>query len=576
MLEVNISSFIKQHQLPEQYQQLSEKWFSALAEKIAMHQKSAGKPLVIGINGVQGSGKSTLADLLSFILSTHFQLNTISLSLDDFYHTRQERQALAVEVHPLLMTRGVPGTHDVALAHATITNLQSNDLPVLIPRFNKATDDRAPQSKADEIIQSVDIILLEGWCLGAQAENEKDLLNPVNDLETLEDPDMTWRYYVNMQLTNTYPKLFNLIDIWVMLKAPSFECVFNWRLEQEDKLRAKTSDQQHVMDAKQVARFIQFYQRITENTLKSLPDKVHYLYKLDDKREVMSITKKAVTLTAEKKVKWLIFTDMDGSLLDHYTYQFDEASTTLEKLDEKNIPVIPITSKTQAELIFLRKTLDNHHPFIIENGAAVFIPKGYFDQQPEGTIEQGDYWVKEFVDPRNRWQALIAKISAQYEGKFTTFTEAGVDGIMKMTSLNKSEASRAAQRQYGEPLAWLGDNEQKQTFIADLKNLGANILEGGRFMHVSGESDKGIALNWLTQVYQTQSLDDEIITIALGDSNNDKAMLETADLAVLIRSPVHPPPTINRDKQLFTSTHSGPKGWAEGVNHFIGTALQSD
>jgi len=351
-----------------------------------MHQSSADKPLVIGINGAQGSGKSTLADLLRFILSVHFNLNAVSLSLDDFYYTRQERQTLAAEIRPLLMTRGEPGTHDVALAYTTITDLQSHQLPVSIPRFNKATDDRAPQSQTDKVTDPIDIILLEGWCLGAQPQDEKALLVPVNTLEKLEDPDMAWRYYVNKQLAQTYPKLFNLIDIWVMLKAPSFESVFNWRLQQESELRAKADDQQHVMNAKQLARFIQLYQRTTESTLNTLPNKINYLYELDNKREVTAVVEKTIPAFTKTKKKWLVFTDMDGSLLDHYTYQFDDANPTLEKLNDKNIPVIPITSKTQAELLYLRETVDNHHPFIIENGAAVYIPKGYFDQQPEDTV----------------------------------------------------------------------------------------------------------------------------------------------------------------------------------------------
>lgn len=576
MLDIDISRFIKQHQLPAQYQQLSQKWFSALAERIATHQNGAEKPLVIGINGAQGSGKSTLADLLKFILGTHFKCNTVSLSLDDFYYTRQERQTLAKEVHPLLMTRGVPGTHDVALACSTITALQSNQLPVNIPRFNKAIDDRVPTSEADQIAKPVDIILLEGWCMGSQAQDEEALFEAVNALEASEDADMVWRQYVNVQLAETYPTLFNLVDIWVMLKAPSFECIYQWRLEQENKLRAKATNQQHVMDDQQVARFIQFYQRITEHTLQSLPDKVHYLYELSDKREVTSVVKNDTPVAFVPKDKWLVFTDMDGSLLDHYTYQFDAASPTLEKLAQHNIPVIPITSKTEAELIFLREALDNQHPFIIENGAAVFIPKGYFNEQPNDTSTQGDYWVKAFVDSRDRWQALIAEVAFQYTGQFTTFTEAGIDGIMEMTSLDRDAASRAAQRQYGEPLAWLGDDEQKKSLVTALKGLGANVLEGGRFIHVSGESDKGLALQWLAQVYQTNSPDEAIKTVALGDSNNDKAMLEVSDHAVLIRSPVHEPPIINRDKQLFVSTHTGPEGWAEGVNHFIGDALQTD
>ncbi len=564
MLNIDISNFIEQQQLPHDYQQLCNQWFSTLVEKVSSHQSSADKPIVIGINGAQGSGKSTLAGLLCFILNKHFKLNTIALSLDDFYLTRGQRQTLAQDVHPLLSTRGVPGTHDVDLAIDTIKKLQSQQYPVEIPRFDKAIDDRAAMS--EQIATPVDVIVFEGWCVGAQAQNEADLVSNVNALEANEDQDQIWRRYVNRQLSDHYPALFRLIDTWVMLKAPSFDSVYQWRLEQENKLRAKSSAKQHVMDSQQIARFIQFYQRTTENILKTLPDKVHYLYVLDDKRQVTEM------IVKPSKQQWLVFTDMDGSLLDHYTYQFDAAIPTLEKLNQHHIPVIPITSKTQAELEALRGSLNNTHPFIIENGAAVFIPKAYFKQQPEDTIEQGHYWVKAFVEPRKHWQQLIAQVADQYQNQFITFTEAGIEGIMDMTGLDQAAASRAAQRQYGEPLSWSGRDENKKSFIAALRQLGANILEGGRFMHISGDSDKGRALNWLTQVYQAQS-NDTIQTIALGDSQNDIAMLEVADCAVIIRSPTHDLPNINRNKQLFVSTKTGPSGWAEGIHEFIGASL---
>ncbi len=501
--------------------------------------------------------------MLCFILNNHFKLNTIALSLDDFYLTREQRQTLGQDVHPLLSTRGVPGTHDVALAIDTIKKLQSQQYPVEIPRFDKAIDDRATIS--EKITSPVDVIIFEGWCVGAQAQDEADLVNHVNALEALEDQDQVWRRYVNKQLSDHYPNLFQLIDTWVMLKAPSFDCVFQWRLEQEDKLREKSSTQQHVMNAQQVARFIQFYQRTTENILKTLPDNVHYLYVLDDKRQVTNMVVKP------PQTQWLVFTDMDGSLLDHYTYQFDEAVPTLEKLHQQHIPVIPITSKTQAELEFLRVSLKNTHPFIIENGAAVFIPKTYFKQQPEDTTEQGDYWVKAFVEPRKHWQQLIAQVADQYNNQFTTFTEAGIEGIIEMTGLDHEAAARAAQRQYGEPLSWTGSDENKKQFTAALRQLGANILEGGRFMHISGNSDKGRALNWLAKVYEAQ-FKRTIQTVALGDSQNDIAMLEVADCAVIIRSPTHGLPNINRDKKLFVSSKTGPSGWAEGIHEFIGAS----
>jgi len=201
MLDINISGFLKQHQLPQAYQALVEQWFSGLAEDIFLHHKSANKPVTVGINGAQGSGKSTLAALLKFVLQQQFKLNTVSLSLDDFYYTRQQRQTLAKDIHPLLATRGVPGTHDITLARKTITDLRQQRLPISIPRFNKASDDRYPNKLNDVITQPVDIIIFEGWCLGAQAQTEQELLSPINDLETEEDTDSRWRQYVNQQLT---------------------------------------------------------------------------------------------------------------------------------------------------------------------------------------------------------------------------------------------------------------------------------------------------------------------------------------------------------------------------------------
>lgn len=260
---------------------------------------------------------------------------------------------------------------------------------------------------------------------------------------------------------------------------------------------------------------------------------------------------------------------MDGSLLDHYTYEFDDARTTLQYLSNKQIPVIPITSKTQAELEKLRVDLDNHHPFIVENGAAIYIPKGYFNHQPEGTKEDSHYWIKTFVERRSYWQAMIEQVRGPFKNQFKTFAEANITGIMEMTGLSHDAAKLAAQRQYGEPLSWMGSTEHKKLFINKLILLGANVLEGGRFIHVSGKTDKGVALTWLANLYQQAFQLNKITTVALGDSGNDIAMLEVADYAVLIRSPVHGLPIVNRKENLFITTEEGPKGWAEGVNQII-------
>lgn len=564
--------FIVKHQLPKSYINTIKNWFEPVAQEIAMHQKEAKVPLVIGINGAQGSGKSTLADLLVFLLTTQHDLNAVAMSIDDFYLTREQRSHLSRTIHPLLATRGVPGTHDVALAEKTINSLSHFKGPVSVPRFNKAIDDRAPEHEWHHISHAVDVIVLEGWCLGAQAQNKSELDLPVNDLEREEDQQAIWRHYVNQQLNVNYTRLFSRIDRWIMLKAPSFDCVYNWRLEQENKLRFSLSknpattqqDIDKVMNDEAVGRFIKFYQRITQHLLTTLPSRVDYLFVLDENRVIQSLT----YAKHSKAPDLIIFSDMDGSLLDHYDYNHRAADPLLEFLADNNIPVIPTTSKTLAELLVIRQSLNNSHPFIAENGAAVFIPVGYFSEQPSDTRQVGEFWIKEFVDPRTYWQSLLDEQAEQFKDYYTSFAESSIDDIMKMTGLDRSSAICSSQRSYGEPISWSGSDEDKQAFIARLNKKGAAILQGGRFMHVSGPCDKGQALQWLMEQYQDYA-DQKITSIAIGDSQNDIKMLEQADIALIIRSPVHDLPTLERKKNLYISNDTGPEGWTEGVSTIL-------
>jgi len=276
--------------LPDRYARHIQKWFSPVAQRIALSQEKAGVPHVVGINGAQGSGKSTLACLLVQIFTEEYQLNALHFSLDDFYLTQQERSKLANDIHPLLATRGVPGTHDVALLKRVFADLINGVSATAIPRFNKAEDDRYPPDKWGITKGEVDIIVFEGWCLGAEPQAGHELLSPINRLEAEEDPKIQWRRYVNQQLQDIYPELFELVDTWIMLKAPSFDCVFNWRLEQENKLRESISKPSKLMNDHDVKRFIQHYQRITENTLDVLPAKVDYLFELDEQREIVNLS----------------------------------------------------------------------------------------------------------------------------------------------------------------------------------------------------------------------------------------------------------------------------------------------
>jgi len=564
MNKIDLTPFIIKHQLSESFIVHAKKWFIPLAQDIILHHRNATSPIVIGINGAQGSGKSTLADLLVYLFQQD-QLKAVSLSLDDFYLTFQERAKLAEQVHPLFITRGAPGTHDIDLADGTIHQLLNNDDITRIPRFNKAADNRLPTSQWDSIIAPVDIIVLEGWCLGSEPQNKSALFQPINDLEQQQDPDGIWRHYANQQLHH-YKQLFSLIDSWIMLKAPSFDCVFNWRLEQEQKLKMTVNGDIKTMSDAEIAHFIKHYQRITEHTLNTLPNKVNYMFELNEQREISQLVHKEHHHCCEANdSELLIFTDLDGSLLDHYSYSHSAADKMLEMLEEKSIPVIPISSKTKSELLHLRQSLNNAHPFIIENGAAVFIPIGYFNQQPYDTEEIGDFWVKKFVHIRHYWQSLITHIESVTNDKFITFSELSIEQISALTGLEKEAANRASRRLYGEPVAWKGSEEDKQKFIAELTDMGANVLEGGRFLHISGDTNKGSAMTWLLDEYKQQRNQQSLITLAIGDSPNDIAMLEVANIALVIRSPARKPPKLERQNNTYLSKLYGPEGWAQTV-----------
>jgi len=261
----------------------------------------------------------------------------------------------------------------------------------------------------------------------------------------------------------------------------------------------------------------------------------------------------------------LIYTDLDGTLLDHHDYSHAAADAMLAELERMHVPVIPATSKTAAELLDIRDELDNHHPFIIENGAAVYIPEDYFNARPADTEIIDGFWVKAFSEPRQHWQSILRTLQDEYEDCYTSFQQAGVDGIVKMTGLDPDQAALASQRSYGEPVNWLATAEKKQAFIKRLEALGASVLQGGRFLHVSGHCDKGSALRWLTEQYQADEPGSTFTTVATGDSQNDVAMLEAADIALIIRSPVNEMPVINRHQHCLRSSAYGPEGWVEGM-----------
>lgn len=232
-----------------------------LVEAIVRASQDAGRPVLIGLSGAQGSGKSTTAARLAGKLAAR-GLATQVCSIDDFYLTKAERADLARTRHPLLATRGVPGTHDVALMDATVAALLAGET-VRVPSFDKATDDRRSAAEWELVERPVDLVLLEGWCVGARPQPDGMLAEPVNELERAEDAGGDWRRAVNAALASEYRTFFGRIDLSILLRAPSFAVVEGWRSEQERGLDRSGADAGAAMTADELRRFISHYERLT-------------------------------------------------------------------------------------------------------------------------------------------------------------------------------------------------------------------------------------------------------------------------------------------------------------------------
>ena len=267
--------------------------------------------------------------------------------------------------------------------------------------------------------------------------------------------------------------------------------------------------------------------------------------------------------------RYLVFTDLDGSLLDHHNYGYRDSLPQLRQLDSLGIPVIPASSKTRVEIERLRAELNNPHPFIAENGAATFIPVGYFDRQPADTVERNAYWIREMSQPRSAWLKILEELEIEFAGNYESFHRAGVEGIMRMTSLPRPRAEEANLREYSEPVKWFGDDKTRDVFLGRLQAAGAQVLQGGRFLSVCGDCDKGRALAWLRNAYCEAAGGARCHDIAIGDSRNDCAMLEAAETALVIRSTVHEFPPLQRSEGVIYSEDYGPAGWAEGVARWL-------
>lgn len=288
-MTVSVDALIAAERLPASYAATVDRWWRPLARKIAGWHGAAGQTLIVGINGAQGSGKSTLCRFLQEALLPECGLSAVTLSLDDLYLTLAERQRLAQDIHPLFRTRGVPGTHDAALGMAILDDLAAWRT-VALPRFSKAADDRLPRSEWMTHTGRVDVILFEGWCVGARAQDAASLASPVNALEAQEDADGIWRGHINALLSGPYADWFSRMDRLVMLRPPSFDNVLHNRMLQEHKLRAVSPDAAGIMDDDALRRFISHYERLTRHMFADLPSRADAVIDLDARQAVINMS----------------------------------------------------------------------------------------------------------------------------------------------------------------------------------------------------------------------------------------------------------------------------------------------
>ena len=264
-------------------------FYLPVCEKIYRDYKKNKKIKIIGLTGGQGAGKSTITQVLKLILEIKYNLSVVYFSIDDFYKKLSERKKMSKKVNQLFRTRGVPGTHNTTLIKKIFTNLtKKNFKPLIIPLFDKSRDDRFPKEKWQKIKKRPEIIIFEGWCVGAKPQDKKYLKKPINILERKNDPNLKWRSKVNYELGNDYKKIFNKINRLIFLKVPNFKCVYKWRLLQEKKLQL-TSGGKKIMSRTQVSKFIMYYERTTKQMLIDLTKKAHVVLYLDNKHKFYKI-----------------------------------------------------------------------------------------------------------------------------------------------------------------------------------------------------------------------------------------------------------------------------------------------
>lgn len=263
-----------------------------------------------------------------------------------------------------------------------------------------------------------------------------------------------------------------------------------------------------------------------------------------------------------------IYTDLDGTLLDHETYSAEAARTVLHSLTEQGIPIVPATSKTYSEVSHFRREMGLEHAFIVENGAAIYVPVDLDIRCPMGSKLFEGCWVREFGVKRQALCDVLEALDMSRRFAFKSLTDMRTNEVMATTGLSRDSAERAQHRLYSETLDWRDSQDALVEFKQVLTEIGFSVSEGGRFVHLMGPNNKGIAAQWFQGVLKREVAPDAVM-IAAGDAPNDRELLENADYALLMRNMKGTPLKLQRTGPTWLSDSAGPEAWVKGINEIL-------
>jgi len=260
--------------------------------------------------------------------------------------------------------------------------------------------------------------------------------------------------------------------------------------------------------------------------------------------------------------KLIVFTDLDGTLLDHESYKWIDAAAAIKQLQQHDYPLIFNSSKTYFEIRSLCEEMNNYNPIISENGSVVAVNIGCFEQQP---TELECYRLHYFGMPYFRVIEILQQLRRQHGFAFSGFHDMSHETIMENTGLTLHKAKAAARREATEPLLWQDSEQRLQAFIAELEKQQLILTRGGRFYHVMSPVDKGRAIQWLLKCYQDREPETQWLSMGLGDSDNDIRMLESVDYPVLVKNPSIRQPDVSHIENIQITALPGPAGWNQAV-----------